>query len=212
MYLQNVLQTEHDVFLTVGSESGREEFVLSPNRWKKLAAEFGLAEVTEPIPVNALLYDRICQAAQTTRAVREGAKILSVSPKSRRELIHKLCDRGCTRSAAEEAAEFLRKRGYLDEESQAETLARSLLRRNRYGKLRIRAYLNSHGYDAYAVNRALSSIGPEEWLAGLKEVIARKYTPWPAEPNAVKKAYGAILRLGYTAEEIRQVRNMNEEG
>ena len=46
MYLQNVLQTEHDVFLTVGSENGREEFVLSPNRWKKLAAEFGFSEIT----------------------------------------------------------------------------------------------------------------------------------------------------------------------
>jgi len=214
MYLQNVLQTDSDVFLTVGSDGGSEDFVLSPNRWKKLAAEFGLGGITEtaePAAVTPAMYDRICQAAEATRAVREGARILSAGPKSRRELIHKLCDRGCTRCAAEEAADFLVKRGYLNEEVQAENLARALLRRNRYGRLRIRAYLNSHGYSAAAVNKALSEISPAEWLAGLETVLSKKYSPWPAEPEAGKKAYAALLRLGYTAEEVRLARAKNAD-
>ncbi|MBR5445073.1 MAG: regulatory protein RecX [Clostridia bacterium] len=206
MFLIGLVISDSDVFVTIGSGAGdSEEFLISPNRWKKLAAAYGIGAVEEPIPVNARLYDDIADAAGVTRAVRDGAKILAAGPKSRRELIHKLCDRGSGREHAEEAADFLTRKGYLDEAAQAEALARSMLRRNRYGKLRIRAYLGSHGYMAAAVNRALGEISPPEWREALTEVIRRKYTPWPAEPNEQRKAYAALARLGYTAEDVKGV-------
>ncbi len=206
MFLIGLVISDSDVFVTIGNGEGEsEEFVLSPNRWKKLAAAYGIGEVEEPIPVEARLYDDIADAAGVTRAVRDGAKILAAGPKSRRELIHKLCDRGSGREHAEEAADFLIKKGYLNETAQAEALARSMLRRNRYGKLRIRAYLGSHGYTAAAVNRALGEIAPPEWREALTELIRRKYTPWPAEPNEQRKAYAALARLGYTAEDVKGV-------
>ncbi|MBQ8401946.1 MAG: regulatory protein RecX [Clostridia bacterium] len=203
MFLLGLVISDRDVFVTIGNDDGREEFVVSPNRWKKLAAAFGIGEVEEPLPVNAGFYDAVSDAAGATRALRDGAKVLSGGPKSRRELIHKLCDRGSTRAHAEEAADYLEKRGYLNEREQAETLARSLLRRNRYGKLRIRAYLGSHGYGAAAVNEALSNISPVDWREGCMTLIERKYTPWPADMDGQKKAYAALARLGYTAEEVK---------
>lgn len=206
MFLIGLLISDSDVFVTIGNGGGEsEEFVLSPNRWKKLASAYGIGEVEDPVPVDARFYDAVSYAAGATRAVRDGAKILSAGPKSRRELIHKLCDRGASRECAEEAADFLAKRGYLNEKEQAETLARSLLRRNRYGKLRIRAYLGSHGYTAAAVNEALSEISPADWRDALTELIRRKYTPWPADPDGQRRAYAALARLGYTAQEVRAV-------
>lgn len=204
MFLIGLVISDSDVFVTIGNGGGdSEEFVLSPNRWKKLVSAYGIGDVEEPVPVDARFYDEVSHAAGATRAVRDGAKILSAGPKSRRELIHKLCDRGASRECAEEAADFLTRKGYLNEAGQAEALARSLLRRNRYGKLRIRAYLGSHGYAAAAVNMALGEISPPEWREALTELIRRKYTPWPSEPNDQRKAYAALARLGYTAEEVR---------
>jgi len=206
MFLIGLVISDSDVFVTIGNGNGEsEEFAVSPNRWKKLASAYGIGETEEPVPVDARFYDDVSHAAGATRAVRDGAKILSAGPKSRRELIHKLCDRGASRDCAEEAADFLAKRGYLNEEKQAEALARSLLRRNRYGKLRIRAYLGSHGYTAAAVNEALGEISPVEWREALTELIRRKYDPWPADPNERRKAYAALARLGYTAEEVHTV-------
>lgn len=206
MYLLGLVISDRDVFVTIGNDDGREEFVLSPNRWKKLAAVFGIGETEEPIPVTAGFYDAVSDAAGATKAVRDGARVLSAGPKSRRELIHKLCERGSTRAHAEEAADFLQKRGYLNETDQAEHLARSLLRRSHYGKLRIRAYLNSHGYSAAAVNDALAGISPKDWREGCMTLLERKYTPWPQDPDGQKKAYAALARLGYTAEEVRTAR------
>ena len=217
MFLIGIVISDSDVFVTIGNGAGdSEEFVLSPNRWKKLAAVYGIGDVDdrlgeEPIPVEPRFYDDLSHGAGVTRAIRDGARILSAGPKSRRELIHKLCDRGSDRDCAEEAADFLTKRGYLDETRQAEALARSLLRRNRYGKLRIRAYLGSHGYSAAAVNDALSEIPPQAWREALAEVIRRKYTPWPTDPADVRKAYAALHRLGYTADDIRNVKKGNTE-
>ncbi|MBR4961995.1 MAG: regulatory protein RecX [Clostridia bacterium] len=206
MFLLGLVISDSDVFVTIGNGEGdSEEFVLSPNRWKKLASAYRIGDVEEPVPVDARFYDEVSHAAGATRAVRDGAKLLSAGPKSRRELIHKLCDRGASRECAEEAADFLTRKGYLNEAGQAEALARSLLRRNRYGKLRIRAYLGSHGYTAAAVNTALGEISPPEWREALGEVIRRKYTPWPTEPNERRKAYAALARLGYTTEEVRSI-------
>lgn len=203
MYLLGLVISDRDVFVTIGNDDGREEFVLSPNRWKKLAAAFGVGDAEEPIPVTAGFYDAVTDAAGATRALRDGARVLSGGPKSRRELIHKLCDRGASRAHAEEAADYLEKRGYLNETEQAETLARSLLRRNHYGRLRIRAYLGSHGYAAAAVNAALGNISPKDWREGCITLLERKYTPWPTDADGQKKAYAALGRMGYTADEVK---------
>lgn len=211
MFLLSLVIEESNVYVTVGSEDDRENFILSPNRWKKIATAFGIGEVDEPIPVTPELYDAIADGAGITKAVRDGAKILSGGAKSRRELIHKLCDRGSSREHAEAAADFLVRRGYLNEKDQAETLARSLLRRNHYGKNRIRAYLCSHGYPAGAVNEALSRISPDDWYEGCAILLSRKFTPWPTEPNEQRKAYAAMSRLGYSPEKIRAVRRGETE-
>lgn len=217
MFLLSLLIEETNVYVTVGNDDAHEDFILSPNRWKRIASTYGIEEVDigdviDPIPVTPGLYDAIVEEAGITKAVRDGAKVLSGSAKSRRELIHTLCDRGATRDHAEAAADFLTERGYLNETDQAETLARSLLRRSHYGKNRIRAYLYSHGYPATAVNRALDKIAPADWREGCMTLLQRKYTPWPTDPSEQRKAYVAMARLGYTAEEIRTVRQcMREE-
>lgn len=216
MFLLSLLIEETNVYVTVGNDDAHEDFILSPNRWKRIASTYGIGEVDigdviEPIPVTPGLYDAIVEEAGITKAVRDGAKVLSGSAKSRRELIHTLCDRGATRDHAEAAADFLTKRGYLNETEQAETLARSILRRNHYGKNRIRAYLCSHGYGAAAVNQALSGISPDAWQEGCAILLQRKFTPWPVDQNEQRKAYAAMGRWGYTPEEVRAVRRLETE-
>ncbi len=216
MYLLRCILSDTDVHLSLGDhdhyKDGQcEDFLLSPNRWKKLAAAYGIAETEEPIPITEDFYDAVCAAAEATKAVRMGAKILSGGPKSRRELVDRLASQGIGRRAAGEAADFLAKRGYLDETKQATALALSQLRRNRYGKMRIRAYLASHGYPSDAVNAALASISPVEWREALDALIERRFTPWAEDYDGQQKAYAALARLGYTAEEVKTVLKIRHE-
>ncbi len=211
MFLLRCIHSEGDVFLSIGNDDGSEDFTLSPNRWKKLAAAHGIPETESPIPVTADFYDDVVRAAEATKAVRLGARILSGGPKSRRELIDKLSAQGIGRTAAGEAADFLVKRGYLNEKEQALSLARSQLRRSRYGKMRIRNYLASHGYRSDAVNAALSEISPVEWREALDALIERKFSPWPRDFDGQKKAYAALARLGYTTDEVRTVLRIRHE-
>ena len=70
-------------------------------------------------------------------------------------------------------------------------------------RLRIRAYLGSHGYAAAAVNAALGNISPKDWREGCITLLERKYTPWPTDADGQKKAYAALGRMGYTADEVK---------
>ncbi len=211
MYLLRCIQSDTDVFLSIGTDTASEDFTLSPNRFKKLAAAHGITETDSPLPVTEAFYDDVVRGAEATKAVRLGARILSAGPKSRRELVDKLASQGIGRTAAGEAADFLVKRGYLNEKEQALSLARSQLRRNRYGKMRIRAYLASHGYPANAVGSALGEISPVEWREALNTLMERKFSPWPTDYDGQKKAYASLARLGYTTEEVRTMLRIRQE-
>jgi len=211
MELRSLIQTDSDVLLTIGSDSGEEKFVVSPGRFRKLAQSYGIEEVTEPIPVSEAMYDAIAEAAQITGAVREGARFLAASPKSRRELIEKLRERGYSRTRSEEAADFLIRKGYLNENKEALAIARSVLRRNRYGKNRIQQYLYGRGFNSEAIRGALNDISPVEWRQALMWVLDRKYTPFPDTLVQRQKAFAALARLGYSAEEVNKALRMRPE-
>jgi len=214
MICSSVLISETDVFVTIAGESGTEEKILSPNRWKRLTRQMGWPEPpTAPFPITAEFYDRLTRESLLTTAIRYAARIQSLSPKSRRERIRRNREKGYKTDIAEEAADFLVKKGYLKEHDQAYAMAENAVTRKHYGRQRIAASLLSHGYESDTVRAVLEEIPDDLVEEALRVVMKRKYDPFPTEGAERRKAYASLMRLGFTGSEIQNaIQNQKEPG
>lgn len=212
MICSAILINETDVFVTIAGEGGTEEKCLSPNRWKRLTRQMGWQTPPQaPFPITMEFYDRLTHESLVTTAIRLAARLQSQSPKSKRELIRRLREKGTKQSVAEEAAEFLIQKGYLNEHKQAYAFAENAITRKRYGKRRISASLLSHGYENETVREVLAEIPEDLVEEALRVLLKRKYTPFPTEPNERRKAYASLMRLGFTGNEIQNaIQNAKE--
>ncbi len=191
--------------VTVSEEvrGGREMFLLSAGEWKRLVLRLGNC----PVPGDAVteaLYDALKGSAERTEALRECGRYLSSRDRSEREIRRRMREKGIGEDAAEYAIGVLRKRGYLNEEAASERLAQNLVRSSHYGRRRIAAYLISHGYPADTARRAADSVPDEDVAEALRWQMARKKAPDPADRGATQKWMASLMRLGFTAEEIRR--------
>ena len=212
MICSSILISETDVFVTIAGESGTEEKCLSPNRWKRLTRQMGWpTPPNAPFPITMEFYDRLTHESLVTTAIRYAARLQSLAPKSKRELIRKLREKGIKTQVAEEAAEFLVQKGYLNEYKQAYAFAENAITRKRYGKRRVSAALMSHGYENETIREVLAEI-PEEWVEeALRVLLQRKYTPFPTDQKDRQKAYASLMRLGFTGGEIQNaIQNAKE--
>lgn len=217
MLCSAILVTETDVFIQFapdtadGCAANAEEFNLSPKRYRKLCREFCLSEpVVVPFPAGEDFYTAVQDAHAITQAIREGARLLSFAPCSGRELHRKLTDRGFSAENAHKTVRFLVKKGFLNEAAQAVQYAWSV--KDRYGPRRIRAYLRNRGYTAEAIDAAAEAVPDDETYAALQRILEKKYMPFPKEAYERKKAVAALMRRGYTANEIfRAIRDSEKE-
>lgn len=189
--------------------SGEECLIISVGEWKRMCKSLSfipneLDEVTEE------LYDALHRSAEKTAALREAARILTNGDKSAREIITKLKSKGFSQESAEFAVEFLRGKGYLDEEKACLRIAESAVRSKHYGKRRIVDYLRSHGYSAEAAKNAAESIPEEDYHEALQhqlDKILRRKDKDSREDR--QKIIAAMMRQGFSAGEV--ISAMKEE-
>lgn len=189
--------------------TGEECLILSLGEWKRMLKSLGRA-IQELDPVDEELYDALHLSAEKTAALREAARILSSGDKSAREIRRKLTLKGFSQESAEHAVQFLRKKGYLNEENACLRIAEAAVRTKHYGKRRIVDYLRAHGYDASAASAAAESIPEEDYRSALAYQMQKKY------PNANRmsrpeqqKMIAAMMRQGFSAGDV--IRYLKEE-
>ena len=182
--------------MTDGDHTARERLIVSVAQCADLRLNTG--ESSERI------YDEVLYSSRLHTAMKQGLSVLSYGICSERTLVKKLMARGNTREIAEAAAEELAKNGYINSASdaarEAERAAVKL-----WGRMRIIASLREKGYSDDAVRRALvylQSAGVD-YVENCAELIRRKYGEIPSESNERRKAVAAIMRYGYTTDEIR---------
>ncbi len=151
-------------------------------------------------------------AGELCRAIRRGLSLLEYGDMSTRTLTAKLTRRGIPCEVAEEAARWLADRGFLQEESAALSRAVEGARKG-WGLRRIRQDLLAHGYPAPSVEAALDTLNdPDDpafvdfyasCLAQLRRRLGRD-TPPPTDRAAREKLTAALLRQGFSADEIRE--------
>lgn len=156
--------------------------------------------------------ERLMTAGQLCHAIRRGLALLEYGDMSARTLTAKLTRRDIPREIAEEAARWLADRGYLQEESAALSRAVEGARKG-WGLRRIRQDLLAHGYPTPSVEAALGALSdPDDpafvdfydtCLTQLRRRLGRD-TPPPTDRAAREKLTAALLRQGFSMDEVRE--------
>lgn len=105
--------------------------------------------------------------------------------------------------AAEEAVERMVELGLLDDDDYAQRYARELSQRKGYGERRIRMELRRKGIAAETVEFAVSHLEADP-VEQARELLEKKYPLWREDERVKRRAYGALARRGFDADDIRR--------
>lgn len=201
----------NDGLLTVtvelsGEDGSRErrDILLSAEQYTELRVHPGGISPEET--------ERLMTAGELCRAIRRGLALLEYGDMSTRTLTAKLTRRGIPREVAEEATRWLAGRGFLQEESAALSRAVEGARKG-WGLRRIQQDLLAHGYPPPSVETALGALSdPDDpafvdfyasCLTQLRRRLGRGAPP-PTDRAAREKLTAALLRQGFSMDEIRE--------
>ncbi|MBQ4067202.1 MAG: RecX family transcriptional regulator [Clostridia bacterium] len=149
-------------------------------------------------------FEALYEASAIARATAKAEAFLSGGDHSKKQLVQKLVRADIDRSYAEKAALIMEERGFIDEDGQAERLARAYNRRKGWGQRRILTELLQRGYEREAALAAAGFISPEEYMETLKAVIERKFPDPPEDKKERDRRIASLLRLGYSLSEITE--------
>ncbi len=187
------------VEISNGDHTQKERLIISSAQCADLGLKYG--EISERV------YDTLLYASQIHTAVKQGLSILSYGICSENALIRKLISRGNSREIAEIATEELKQNGYIDQDSDAAREAeRGVVKL--WGKIRITASLREKGYSDDSIRYALTYLRTSgvDYVENCAELIRRRWGDIPSDPTERKKMVAAVMRYGYTTDEIRAAR------
>ena len=146
--------------------------------------------------------EAIDAAAEHHAAVARALNLLSYGDMTERALVRKLQLRGIPEETARSAAAAMAEQGYIHEDDQLERALRACLRKG-WGPLRIAAALRQKGFSRDVLDTLPERLSGIDFAARCAEVIERKWGELPTDRTARQKAIAALMRLGYTREQIK---------
>ncbi|MBQ2766799.1 MAG: RecX family transcriptional regulator [Clostridia bacterium] len=190
------------VALTLCGDGGSEEksFIVSDRQY----AELPCLHPYEKAAGRRLTQEQVVQIEQAAvrhAAVSRALNLLSYGDLTEQTLVRKLLLRGIDRDAAEFAAAAMVEGGYINEEDQIEGALRVCLRKG-WGPLRIVQALRQKGFSRDVLETLPDRLAEIDFAARCAEVIERKWGSLPTDRLARQKAIAALMRLGYTREQI----------
>lgn len=154
-------------------------------------------------------YTELEETVNIRRAYNCAVSLLSRRDHSKKELLRKLRDKGCT-VGAEAAVEKLCNSGYVDDERFCRMYASELVRLKGYGKKRVEQELYRKGIGRDVIYSVLEEISFDSET--LCDIIKRKYLNKITDEKGRQRMLNALLRLGYSYGEIRDaLKNIDEE-
>lgn len=137
------------------------------------------------------------------KAVARALDILALRSHTAFELRHKLC-RNFDADIAEAAVARMAELGYLNDLDFAERYAAELVERKGLGLRLAKARLCARGVSAESAEQVLAPYVNEQGeTARITALIEKKYPAKLQEPNGAVRVFGALLRRGFAAEDIR---------
>lgn len=149
--------------------------------------------------------EELMSASLKTEALGKALDALSYSNMSRRALVDKLrLKYKIDRDVAEEVTKYVAARKYLDEDAQAEKIARAAVRTKMWGRKRVVMELIAKGYPKEVAVRAASMIPEEEYSDALVRLVGKKLHGAPADNAALQKAVSSLARCGHAPQDVKR--------
>ncbi len=122
--------------------------------------------------------------------------------RSPKEVRRKIAELGLDEDAAQALYDTLESDGFFQESRFAEAFAGGKFRANHWGKVRIRMELrHTHGVRAELIEAVLEQIPEEDYMAALRQILAKKIAQLPADdPLIHQKAAASAIRAGFEPE------------
>lgn len=162
------------------------------------------SHIDAPYAADAELLSQIRYLSLRTEAVRAGLRLLEFSFNTKKNLRSKLIRKGFPLESADEAVAFFAENGYIDEAGQAEMLAEELAEKKKYGKNRIKTELFAKGFESDVIRETLENAEidfPGHCAERIEMMGGREIF---AEPKSKQKAMTALLRYGYSYDDVRE--------
>src|SRR5262245_12986384 len=99
----------------------------------------------------------------------------------------------------------------LDDRRVAEAHVRAASRVKRRGRLRIERELTARGIDRTTAHEALAALSPDDDLAAIRQVLARKRVPAKLDQAARRRIFQHLMRRGFSADAITKVLGQRPE-
>lgn len=148
---------------------------------------------------------QLIQASDARRANEKALYLLEHRNHSKKELTDKIARTAASREAAQAAAERMEELGLVDDEAYAQSYARELFLRKRFGPMRVKQELRQKGIDQELIDQLIEEYGDEELLQeNIQAVLEKKYRGWQEDEKIRRRAFAALQRLGYHYEQIRE--------
>ena len=146
--------------------------------------------------------------AELKKAKEKALNLLSYKEYTTKQLTDRL-KRHTDEESAEQAVARMEELGLLDDDDYAERFARDLSERKKFGILRIRQEMRQRGLTSEQIEYATSLLrsDPEEKM---REIIARKYPLAYEDEKVRRRAFSALMRMGFPAAEVRRVLTVSE--
>ena len=148
----------------------------------------------------------LVEESDARRAREKALYLLEHRSHSKRELTEKVARPAASREAAQAAADRLEELGLLNDRAFAESYARELIQRKRYGLRRVRQELARKGIPRDMAEEVLAPYGAEDSAGeNIRLVLSKRYALWREDEKVRRRAVAALQRLGYSYEQVREV-------
>ncbi len=161
-------------------------------------AELGLYEGLE-IPEGAM--QSVLETAQQASAKERAVRIISASNVTKRELYHRLVQKGETEEHAEEAIAWLDELHLLNDRAVAENIVRSGLAKG-YGESRIRQMLYEKRVPKAIWDEVLAELPEQD--GAIDEFLQRRFRGKTPDRADCKRAADALMRRGHSWSDIKK--------
>jgi regulatory protein len=150
--------------------------------------------------------DELRQLEELERARLAAVSLLSVRPRSRRELRDRLTRKGLPAEVVERVVEEMARRGYVDDDAFARYWVENRQANRPRGQRALVAELRAKGVDADAIEAAVAPTADGEEASALALARRRARTLREPDPRRFRQRLGAFLqRKGYAYDTVRTV-------
>lgn len=145
--------------------------------------------------------------SQEKQAWISSLRLLTATPKTRKELKKKLLEKGYPEAVAEKTLDGLEKQGFLSDKAYAKNLVARLTHEKPSGRRKISFEMKRRGVPAKIQEEVLSGITNQEETERAKELATYKWEQAARlEPlKRKKKVFDFLLRRGFDFQIVRDV-------